>query len=300
MKTKQLVWLHQLYSEGRNLLEFFREQDSVSCNSTESIQISYDFQAGTYIEAVEKDPEFNFKYTNAIAQILKSFSPGSILEAGVGEATTLINVLSKLKDIPDLSAYGFDLSWSRIKCAQEYAEKKQIKDVFLCTGDLFHCPFQKNSIDIVYTSHSIEPNGGREEEALKELYSICSKYLILLEPAYEFANEEAKVRMRKHGYITRLEQAARNLGYKILTYRPFDFSANPLNPTGVMIIEKNSDQKSLSSFPLACPVTKTPLQLQGDCYYSRESLLVYPIVAGVPCSFLKMQLSLPNYEKAWV
>jgi ubiquinone/menaquinone biosynthesis C-methylase UbiE len=32
----------------------------------------------------------------------------------------------------------------------------------LVVADLFHIPFADNSVDVVYTSHSLEPNGGRE------------------------------------------------------------------------------------------------------------------------------------------
>ena len=61
-----------------------------------------------------------------------------------------------------------------------------------------------NAIDVVYTSHSIEPNGGREEEALLELYRIAKKYVVLLEPCYEKASSAARKRMEKHNYITNL------------------------------------------------------------------------------------------------
>ena len=53
-----------------------------------------------------------------------------------------------------------------------------------------------------------------EEKALEELYRITKKYLILLEPAYEFANTKAKARMDKNGYITKLYPTALKLGFK--------------------------------------------------------------------------------------
>ena len=77
---------------------------------------------------------------------------------------------------------------------------------------MFNLPLLDNSIDIVYTSHSMEPNGGHEEELLAELYRVTNNYLILLEPAYEFASEEARARMRKHGYVTNLYETAKRLG----------------------------------------------------------------------------------------
>ena len=52
------------------------------------------------------------------------------------------------------------------------------------------------SVDVVYTAHSLEPNGGRELEAVKELLRITSKRLILIEPSYELADKECKIRMK--------------------------------------------------------------------------------------------------------
>lgn len=34
---------------------------------------------------------------------------------------------------------------------------------------------------------------------------------------------------------------------------------------------------------LCCPITKTPLLKLESCYYSKESLLAYPILEGIPC-----------------
>ena len=45
-------------------------------------------------------------------------------------------------------------------------------------GDMFNLPITDDSIDLVYTVHALEPNGGKEKEALKELYRITKKYLM--------------------------------------------------------------------------------------------------------------------------
>ncbi|HOL80730.1 MAG TPA: class I SAM-dependent methyltransferase, partial [Ignavibacteriales bacterium] len=94
------------------------------------------------------------------------------IEIGVGEATTLSYLIKQLNN-QNLNIFGFDISWSRLKFAKELTKYLQIENVNLFVADLFNIPLNDNSIDIVYTNHSIEPNGGREEEALKELYRIC-------------------------------------------------------------------------------------------------------------------------------
>ncbi|OJJ19302.1 hypothetical protein BKI52_21040 [marine bacterium AO1-C] len=280
MKSKKLQFIKSLYDKGENIMAFLRENDYQ--NSTEAILISYDFQAGSYIQYTNANPDFNQNYTQCLAKVITDLAPQSIMEAGVGEATTLANVLANT-DNNSLQAYGFDLSWSRIKYAADYVASKQLKNsVFLSTGDLFQMPYLDNSIDVVYTSHSIEPNGGREKDALEELYRVTNKYLVLLEPAYELAHEEARQRMKRNGYITTLYETAKSLGYKILEYKLFDYTANPNNPTGLMIIEKSNKNTNITN-PLACPVTQTNLTLTNGSYFSEKSLLAYPIINEVPC-----------------
>jgi len=271
-----------LFDNGGNVMEYLRKNSDEKKNSIEAIKISYDLQAGTYIQSYKNNLEFNRLYTSAIASIIESLGThDSILEAGVGEATTLANVVEKLSAKPKRSCC-FDISWSRIKFARKFAESKGMNSDWLFIGDLFRVPLADNSVDIVYTSHSIEPNGGREEEALRELYRISSRYLVPLEPAYELASDEAKARMEHHGYVRGLKQTAEKLGYKIVEYRLFDHIINPLNPTGLLIIEKDASLPATET-TFSCPITGGTLNKEKDCFYAAESLLAYPIIGEIPC-----------------
>jgi len=270
------------YDKGGNVIQYIRELENTTTNSADAIQISYDMQAGSYVDFFKENPEANRKYTTALASLLDTLdTSGNIMEAGVGEATTLGNVIEKLKVKPS-AVGGFDISWSRIKYAQQFLEYKKLNNAFLFTGDLFHIPIADNSVDIVYTSHSIEPNGGQEKELLQELFRISNRYLILLEPAYELGSEQAKQRMDSHGYVKGLKKIAEDLGYNVIEHRLFDVILNDLNPTGLMIIEKNKSTYS-NSFKLACPITKLELNKKQDAYFCSESLMSYPIIGGVPC-----------------
>ncbi|MBU3142320.1 methyltransferase domain-containing protein [Clostridium sp. CF012] len=280
-KLKILSRVKQLYLENTNIIKHLKETEGNNYNSIEDIMISYDFQAGTYSKAYKEDSLFSNKYCFELAQCIGNLGKyNSLLEVGIGEATTLAPLILSLENKPN-KCYGFDISWSRIKYAKQFLNDLKISNVELFTGDLFCTPFKDNSIDIVYTSHSIEPNGGKEKEALMELYRITNKYLILLEPSYEFANEESKERMLSHGYVTNLYSTAKKLGYNVIEHKLFGICSNPLNPTGLIIIEKNLNSEVLN--PLCCPVTKTDIVKKNNAYFSEESLLAYPIIDEIPC-----------------
>lgn len=166
--------------------------------------------------------------------------------------------------------------------AKLFAEENGFNNVNLFVGDLFSIPLLDNSVDLVYTCHAIEPNGEKEIDILKELYRVSRKYLILLEPTYELASEEAKQRMKEHGYITNLYQSAVDLGYEMEEYSLYGMNSNPLNPTGFLVIKKKV-VKTEKNGGLCCPWTKTKLELIDDAYYSKKSLLAYPVIGGIPC-----------------
>lgn len=289
--------LKALYEQGTNISAYLRQEKEVQGNTAEIIEIAYDLQTGSYIDIMQDaiKAAHQQKYTAEIARtVLSLLNPTSILEAGVGEATTLSGVLSHLGST--VSSYGFDLSWSRVAFAKRWLQQQGITGAILCTGNLLHIPLADSSVDIVYTSHSIEPNRGKEEQILRELFRVAKKYVILLEPSYELADEKARERMNSHGYCRNLHGTARALGYSVLEHSLFPFISNPLNPTALTVIRKDTDEAT-PSFVLACPKYKPPLQKIGGMLYSAEALAVYPIIGDIPCLRIENGIFASKYQE---
>ena len=124
MKKEFLTIIKNIYEGGGNIIQHLKDAEKLKNNTLETIMISYDFQSGSYIKNVKENPEFNEKYTMAISKIFNEIDIkcDSILEVGVGEATTLTHLLQKLQHMPR-KIYGFDLAWSRVRYAIEYMKK---------------------------------------------------------------------------------------------------------------------------------------------------------------------------------
>jgi SAM-dependent methyltransferase len=286
MTTKLALTRHiaQLYARGENVMQNLRRlsaETGAPQNSVEDIMISYDFQAGTYIQGYERDPAYLNRYTDEAAHVFGQLGPvGTVLEAGCGEATTLSVLGAKLAGRPVLG--GFDISWSRVKLGGQFAARRGLAPTLFC-ADLFRIPLADRSVDVVYTSHSIEPNGGREREAISELARVARKWLVLLEPAHDLASEEARRRMEGHGYVRDLATTIRSLGLDLAEHRLFPVSANPLNPTGLYLVKVDGPVGEVRDFRFQCPISGTPLEPGADAYYSRDSFLAFPVLGGVPC-----------------
>jgi ubiquinone/menaquinone biosynthesis C-methylase UbiE len=270
------------YEQKLNVMEWARTFLGKSQNSLQSTLIAYDLQSGNYVSNAEKNPKYNLAWGKQLAHFinLRLEQGDSILEVGVGEATTLAAIYKQLK-FKNIKLYGFDISWSRLFVANNYLKKQNIK-ANLFVADLFNIPLADNSIDVVYTSHSLEPNGGKEKEALIECLRVAKKELILFEPIYELANKDAKKRMIHHGYVRNLKHTAEKIGAKVEYYKLLEKRANDLNPTGVLILTKikKNTNKNISKF--ICPITKTEIKNYKDFYFSNDSGLIYPIINNIP------------------
>jgi ubiquinone/menaquinone biosynthesis C-methylase UbiE len=287
--------IKKMYEEGENIMEYCRSEEADEETRQNAIEMAYELQAGSYVDIMQNEDSAAFNKKNAgelATKILSFCQPQSILEAGVGEATTLSEVLNAIKVE---KAYGLDLSWSRLAHAKKWLEAKGQSNTKLCSGDFFNMPFLDDSIDVVFTSHAVEPNGGKEAEILKELYRVCRKYLILLEPTYEFASEEAKQRMDDLGYCKNLKGVASDLGFEVLEHQLFPHAINALNPSALTVIHKGLEASGPTDV-FACPKFKTPLKFIDNMYFSPEALRVYPVIGGIPCLRIENGIFASKFE----
>lgn len=288
-KLSILDKIKDIYDNGENVIQYLKNIEGNSENTIEDIMISYDFQAGSYYNGYKNNKQRYDSYHDKIAEILgiyiNDIKNCVLMEAGIGEATTLGPVMKRIGINNVDKIYGFDISWSRVKYAKKFLGELLENDaVNLFVGDMFNIPIKDNSIDILYTAHAIEPNGGKEKEILQELYRVTSKYLVLFEPAYELADEESKKRMESHGYITNLYNTALELGYNVKSYELLGVSMNQKNPTGVMVIEKSEVNGETKEDTVFCdPISKKILKFVDNVAYCESSMLMYPIILDIPC-----------------
>lgn len=297
LNSKQLVDLirgmRKSFARGENVMAFAREaleaEGLAKRNQRLATLIAYDLQAGTYVEGARANPEEKYRWCRQLADLIAPVSPlgGSLLEVGVGEATTLAGVLTELRcEGWEGRAFSFDISWSRIKVANDWLrEQSQAAELFV--GDLLNIPLADNSIDVIYTSHSLEPNGGREEEAITECLRVARRAVVLIEPLYKLASAEAQARMQHHGYVRGLRETAERLGAEVIDYRLLDHVTNPLNPSGVLTLHKVSLAYAELASPLVdniwqCPLTGAKLEITPQGFFTPDIGIAYPVLAGVP------------------
>jgi len=297
--------IKEMYDKNINIMKYIRDMSNYKSNNTEAILMSYDLQAGSYIQYIKDNKEldshldgkkivmnirsFYEEFANYLANEFNKLKYYSVLEAGVGEASIFSYLIPKLKNRSkeinvagtDIKCHGFDISSSRIMQGIKFLKENSIEDNNLFVADMFDIPFGDNTVDIVYTVHAIEPNTTSAAEIIKELYRVANKYIILIEPSYELGNKETKTNIDKHKYIKNLEGIVKDLNYKIIKYSliPIGYYKNQ---SAIMIIEKNPEIDSGIDIDYVCPSCKSKLVFHRDNYFCKECFLVYPIIGGIP------------------
>ena len=276
-----LAGMRDAFARGENAMEYARRMLGRKENLSVATLIAYDLQAGAYVRHARSDPDGKRRWCSQLSSLVGAhLQPGgSVMEVGAGEATTLAGLLEALPQQPG-AALGFDISWSRCVHGRGWLRHK-VQEAELFVADLFHIPLADASVDVVYTSHSLEPNGGREQAALQELLRVARRTVVLVEPIYELAGPDARDRIAHHGYVRNLKATAEGLGCTVADYRLLDFYVNPLNPSGVVCIVKQD--KGPPVLPVwRCPLTHSPLVRSETVFSSPDTGLVYPVLDGIP------------------
>ena len=287
METIDLSAVRRLYKDGVNIIDHLRKQLGTQLNTEQLVETSYDMQAGSYVDYVEQNPEACKPYQAEVSRLLESFiaTGDTVVDVGTGEMTTLAPV-ARASYHKVSHAYALDISLSRLLVGQRYVRDMlpssigtKIRPV---VASLFRMPFADNSIDLLWTSHALEPNGGRELEALVELARVCCNRLVLFEPSYENNSAEGRQRMNRLGYIKGIPDfVARIPGLSLEQTLRIETTENPLNPTYAYVIRKATGA-SRAAPTLHCPLSRGPLEPRNGYFYSRHSLLAYPVIEGIP------------------
>jgi uncharacterized protein YbaR (Trm112 family) len=184
------------------------------------------------------------------------------------------------------TGYAVDISLSRLAVGRKYV-REQLDEtlrgkIHPVAATLFNLPLATGGVDVVWTSHALEPNGGREAEAITELARIARKYLVLFEPSYERNSAAGRERMERLGYIRNLEGAIASIPeLELVDVIKMARTEDDLNPTYAHVIRKKSGD-SVADSALRCPITYGPLDSREGYLYSRNALLAFPVVEGIP------------------
>jgi hypothetical protein len=282
-----IVAAKKAYDDGKNVTQFLKNKLSIKSNTASVIEVAYDIQAGSYTEYVKNNPDQTSNYFHEISDIIESYvdSIETLLDIGTGEMTTLTGVLNNLSSAPKRTL-AFDISWSRIAAGLDYIDENlnATTGFHAFVSDIGSIPLHSGSVDIITSSHALEPNGDSLDILLTELLRISKKMLILFEPCYEINSDEGKRRMDENGYIKDIEGMATSLGGKVIDTIRINNISTPLNPTVCFVITPPSDQTTVpygDDF-YTVPGTDLPLIMKEGFYFSNDTGLSFPILKGIP------------------
>ena len=288
MNHLNLTKARQIYSEGKNVTEFLRKEFQEKDNTSEIIEIAYDLQAGSYIDFVNADRQRANIYANELAGLLEPhlLNQSSLLDVGTGELTTLSLLLNNLQTQMS-QIFAFDISWSRLYKGKDFFNKNcNSKSVILnpFVADIKQIPLCSKSVDIVTSSHALEPNGRKLSILLNEIFRVTKNKCILFEPSYELNSEEGKRRMEKLGYIKDIEGTVKSLGGRVLDVQLIKNVGNTLNPTACFVIEppKLVSKIDHNKPRFSVPGTDFLLNREGQFFTSLDTGLLFPVLHDIP------------------
>ena len=280
-KSRFFLQAMRWFRAGENVIANARPLLGEGFSAQDAIEIAYDLQSGSYIEALSQPDHAreNAAWGQRVAGVLQELGVRSACEAGVGEATTLAAIARAAGS--GITFAGFDISLSRLLFGRDYLHRQGVAARLFC-ADLLRIPLPDSAVDAVITNHGIEPNGGQEEPILGELLRVCARYLVLIEPDFERAGEAQRARMLQHNYVRDLPRHLQALPATVIRNEPWPFHPNPENKAALIVVEKREKCVAPPAFDFVSPVTRSPLRpLQGYLFCDEEGLL-YPEPFGIP------------------
>ncbi len=278
--------IRKLYKNNENIIKYLNENYKGKIPKEKVIELAYNLQSGSYIKLYHKKKSSFKKLHDELSQkildCIENFDvrPVSLLDAGCGEMTTLTAIINRISI--DLDVFAFDTSIPRVVLGRDFFNKNLLVKSKLVPfiSTMSEIPLPSNSIDIVMTNHSIEPNNGNESKIINELFRVTKNVLIMFEPLFDYGSPEIQKRMLEHNYAKNIYKHVKKLNGYIKT-ESINNSINKLNPTYFHVITKKSvNQKTKIKF--TSPGTDYRLNKKNSWYHSKDFNLMFPIFEDLP------------------
>lgn len=253
----------------------------------EAIEIAYELQAGSY--TANRDTPVSLAYRREQHEILSlqvfprltQQDGATLLDAGTGEGTGWYGF--DFKSSPVASLHAVDISLRRLDYVRQNIGLSGER-LSVVRADLLDLPYWQKSFDAVVTMHAIEPNGGKEHDAVSRLAGLTSDILCLFEPDYRNASPEGRARMEKLGYGLEIFEAAHALtDFDVLFETRLSSVTNPLNPTSVICLKRKHPARGI--IRRKSPLSNLDLVERGDHYAESGpgASAIFPVVSGIEC-----------------
>ena len=283
--------LLKLLNSKVNIYKFLKKTTNLS--NEKIVQISFDIQAKSYFSIYKNDKIIEKVMLPIIEILKKNFSNSkSIMDCGCGELIKSFFLFKRLNFIKNF--FANDISLNRLYLGKKFIKKIRFnKKINLFCSSMKNLPLKNNSIDVIFTSHSIEPNKSADAEVMiKELFRVCNHGLCLHESHFQSANEIQKKRMQKFNYARNIEKILKKLDctYQIIK---LDHHHNKLNKACLFLVKKNKTLKNKNNLKTYVDLdTKDQLYNFKNFLYSKKSKKLYPVFDNIPI-FSNIDLYLP-------
>ena len=293
MKHFDIKQAKDVYSAGGNVTQHLRKSLNCDHNTPQIIELAYDLQAGSYIRGINSRLAHAREYACEQAALISPYlSPDKrILDVGTGELTVL-SLLLRALDISLARVYALDISWSRLQVGMHFAREhlgEEVSRMDAFVADMGEIPLASKSVDVVTSTHALEPNGDNLKRLLLELSRVCRETFVLFEPSYELTSDAGRERMDRMGYIKDIEGEVTAIGGKVLSVTPL-LNVDPMNPTACYIVkppeandtDTNVDDSTAQATPYTVPGTDYRLSKKSGFWYSEDTGLAFPELEGIP------------------
>lgn len=233
-----------------------RPVDRILSNRTsltaERVEQKYDSLAGSHIANETSDErkwyiihghpvrctwaELKEAVISTYKHFIAPFKPRTVLEVGAGELITLTRLARMLDD--DIQYFACDISLGRLLAGRVHFQQTIGPRVHLAKANAVKLPYPDQSIDVVFTSHSLEHMPFDYQEAVFEICRVARWGVILFEPCFEVSSSLQRLRMRSIGYVRGLPPIVREIEDFALHATGMIESGSPFNRTSFFLLRR--------------------------------------------------------------